>query len=107
MKVKECTGDCCRSFPLMGMRLLEFHKFSEKIESLTGTRINYPDSDPFKVLSMIRPNGGFAKEWGAPTYSCMHWDTSTKRCSNYTHRPKMCIDFPYDGRCPICQGGTV
>ena len=35
-------------------------------------------------------------------YTCRHWDTSTRRCRVYAHRPRMCRDYPYGKPCAHC-----
>lgn len=32
-------------------------------------------------------------------YSCKHWDQETGDCTIYEHRPQMCREYPYRGKC--------
>jgi Fe-S-cluster containining protein len=93
--VRECTGECCREFPLGGHDLLSIRLRAAK---------EGPGGDAFAIVSMVVPTGHLGR-YGGQMFSCMHWDPETKRCTNYLHRPRMCSEFPYGLKCEHCQGG--
>ena len=106
MKVKECTGECCRQFPIGGYSLLEIHQWAAKREPLTNILLYPPGSEVPKVLSLLIPIAKFTYFQGKvqPLFTCRHWDQETKRCREYVHRPVMCSTFPYGMKCTICGG---
>jgi Fe-S-cluster containining protein len=32
-------------------------------------------------------------------YTCRHWDTETRLCTQYENRPALCRNYPYRGSC--------
>ena len=102
MTVPQCTGECCRAFPLSKLTMLDLHRMSEKVDELSLEKINRPDDDAPKILSMVIPLGKFHMH-GSPLFTCMHWNQETKLCKNYMNRPKMCSEYPYGRKCEHCQ----
>ena len=96
MTVKECTGDCCREFPVCGMSMAQI------IEIANGNKV---DPDGAKLVAMLIPLDRVTG--GQPLFTCRHWNAETKRCMDYENRPGMCSDYPYySGRCPACGGSA-
>lgn len=91
--VRECTGECCRSFPVGNMHMVDIQRLATK-EGVGG--------DVHKIAAILIPNGIHARS-GQPAFTCMHWDETTKRCRNYMHRPRMCSEYPYERTCEHCQ----
>ena len=92
MTIKQCTGDCCREFPISGMTSTELTKAAER---------GYPEI--LAIAAMVVPLN--KTKCGAPLFTCRHWNTETKRCLIYNSRPLMCSDYPYrGGACETCGG---
>ena len=93
-RVGACTGICCQRFPLGGgthEELLKRLDCLEELEQGEGAKIR-------DMLIVIAPD----QHVPYPTYSCKHWDPSTRLCTNYEDRPIMCSAYPYDGMCKHC-----
>ena len=95
--VPECTGECCREFPLNiegGLDMLKLGMELGKVDPKEGAKL----LDMLIPLGKTHPNNDQFE-----MFTCRYWDTETKRCLNYENRPQMCWDYPYDrGRCHVC-----
>lgn len=97
-----CATSCCERFELA-------FSLEEILESVESKR--FEDVD--KVADMLIPlDGGKPVSWHAATgkpypqdgknryhYTCKHFDTETRRCTNYENRPAMCSKYPYGRKC--------
>ena len=99
-KTNNCSGDCCSSFPIMGMTF----------EGLAAWAMEVPGHTELqKIVSMVVPleeapavcgrNGD--QPW--PRFTCIHFDPVNKLCRDYENRPRMCSEFPYDTTCNHCN----
>lgn len=95
MIVPECTGECCRIFPISGMT-------RQQIKEKTAVDcISTPEG--LAILAFMIPTGllGVSND---PLFTCAHWHPETKHCLVYESRPKLCREYPYEGGyCKHCQ----
>jgi Fe-S-cluster containining protein len=94
-----CAGDCCVAFPLSS--------------PLSNLWVNQGVEDGLDILMMIVPltleeaanrRARFGVDQaivddGGPYYRCIHWDETTRLCTNYDNRPAMCRYYPYGHPC--------
>lgn len=91
MTVAECTGECCRRFPLSGMT---FEELCEKQDTIR---------DGAAIVAMVMPIDDIGI-YGEPLFVCKHWDSESKRCKEYDSRPRICSEYPYERKCEHCGG---
>jgi Fe-S-cluster containining protein len=94
-EVKECTGECCRKFPVNDMSSVE----------ITEMVLEERNSCHLILGAMLVPLHEVSDQTKSPLFTCRHWDTTTKRCLIYNYRPVMCRDYPYGMPCKTCGGG--
>ena len=109
-----CTGACCVVFPIaIGGR---YGSVRDKLQAKFDD-----DGDDGFIGNMIFPltldearqrwalfNPGlafpFAKDHITEHFGCRHWDSRSRRCTEYARRPSMCSNYPYarPGVCEFC-----
>lgn len=91
-KTNECTGHCCARFTLKKGAIKKFKAYEPEGEFDIRQGM-------LKFVGYNTEHGGLPSEWN---YSCNYWDSETRLCTAYEHRPKMCSEYPYDGICGVC-----
>ncbi len=96
IETSRCTGHCCEYFTL-----------SSPIEHIRSW-VDHPDSTPnlrkeyWNVADMViqLPD----EDDGTPRFTCRHFDTETRNCTNYENRPKLCREHGVNTACaqPSC-----
>lgn len=97
-RTSQCTGECCRCFPIGYANL----------EDLKQVAVRHPGGEIDQVIEMIFPVGKGVHYQGADLFSCKNFDPETTLCKIYEDRPQhMCGDYPYEGGTCYWCGLTI
>lgn len=103
-EIPECTGECCRRFPIAGMSSAELTAAVNNNEPLSAW-----SRELFNIAANVYPVPYVDGDPSQHMFSCRRWNPDTKRCVAYDRRPPyMCGEFPYDGgACRYCGAGVA
>lgn len=110
-----CSGACCAVFPY-SISLAEIHRRAD-----SGDEQHQIIADmviPLAPGEALRRMEEFGVDFGAAghdwtnekvieqreLFTCRHWNEETRLCGIYEDRPRMCADYPYQGKCSACAG---
>lgn len=110
-----CTGSCCVAFPI---RPLSRAPFAD-LAPLTQLWVNQYIEDGLDLLAMLVPltheeaverRARFGADQvlvdpDTTYFRCVHWDETTRLCTNYENRPGMCRAYPYSDHGGQCDYG--
>lgn len=107
-----CTGSCCAAFPI---KRSGAGRYAELTSPLAWLWVNQDAEDGLDLLAMLVPisyeeacerwdrlTGAEGRRPDEPAehyFRCVHWDETTRLCTNYENRPGMCRWFPYGRQC--------
>ncbi len=90
-----CPGYCCSDFRIgYGGGYLTFETLVEL------ARAPHERTARFYLEQMLVPAGQDVR--GDDRFDCNFFDATSRTCTNYEHRPKMCRDFPGVHECTFC-----
>jgi Fe-S-cluster containining protein len=105
-----CSGACCAAFPLSPSNNAGFPPMTARARLWIDQGI----VDGLDILAMVLPvdheqardrivavtgdEGGHVNP-EREYFRCVHWDETTRLCTNYEDRPEMCRAFPYGKQC--------
>ena len=99
-----CDGDCCVSFalPFDWLQLVKGEVDGMDADEARLLSLIFEPITPFQANSRQRVFVNGDKQTFTDdqhTYKCKMWDTMTRKCLIYKHRPAGCRDFPYGAQC--------
>lgn len=102
MIVPECTGECCKAFPMSGhMGMVDISRLAAP-NVFSGSR---PSREITMIAGMVIPLSKFttsSRLGTSPLFTCMYWSKETKKCGIHAIKPNMCQDYPYGNVCKFC-----
>jgi Fe-S-cluster containining protein len=105
--VNACPGKCCAVFwlPWNPTALREHVPTLEDGAFIADMVIPLgPDEAKARAerFGMSWPALNITDENADQVYTCRHWDETTRLCTVYEQRPRVCRDYPYDLECGHC-----
>ena len=107
---RTCDGRCCAAFPLSwevagpdgiaswydpdGDPLVERHFIADMLVPL-----NLPEAITRWTELELGPIPKWIEHSPQNLYTCRHWDTDTRLCTQYDNRPWLCRAYPYTQDC--------